>query len=257
MYNDNCILDISTNTVIFDFDNEWDIYLDWKSKNQESDTLDFNKRKNTLLWNSGLSYIENDTESFYDDNGILFKKIDNNTTTYYNKDGIYKVELTENNLLVKAEYYSGSDQILFKEIDYKLNVEKIFSSETGNILYYKKIKGKLEYEVHYYQDNTRFKSILKKSNKLLKLTQYYNTNVISKKLSYIGNDMYRCSTYYISGKLRGAGVVSENDKMQGEWIFYHHNTNIESTHEFKNSKFIGKSSLFYEDGNLYREINHD
>ena len=80
---------------------------------------------------------------------------------------------------------------------------------------------------------------------------------VSKKLHYSNNNMYKCTTYYTSGQVRGCGLISNDDKMQGEWIFYHHNNEVESKHNFSDGKLIGKSFLFYENGKLYKEVNHD
>ena len=66
MYNDDCILDTTTNTVIFNFEDDWNKYLDWKSKaqNWSKDKQDFNKRKNILLWNGGLPHNVKDFKLF-------------------------------------------------------------------------------------------------------------------------------------------------------------------------------------------------
>ena len=53
LYNDNCILNTTKNTVIFDFNTEWNIYLDWKLNNKEEDVRDEIEKKNILLWNGG------------------------------------------------------------------------------------------------------------------------------------------------------------------------------------------------------------
>ena len=78
-----------------------------------------------------------------------------------------------------------------------------------------------------------------------------------KKIIYLFNSLYQYSDYYQTGNIRGSGTLNYNNKPEGSWKFYHHNSNLESTHVFSNGKLIRNSKLFYENGNPYKEINHD
>ena len=44
--------------------------------------------------------------------------------------------------------------------------------------------------------------------------------------------------------------------MDGSWNYYHHNGVLESENTFRNGYLIGKSYLYYENGNLVKEIYH-
>ena len=354
LYNNDCILNILTNTVIFNFEEDWKLYLDWEADNIEEVEEDLLKKNNILLWNGGAPKVE-PTETgilstlydksgnlvkkidvsdgittteifhsngfasslvrstnkriiysstyslygnimnevsiseeddskvetqyhentkpnttairsfhsqdgiklFYDINGEVIKKEEPNKISYLYNGNITKVEILENNTIISTEHYSEKTQVLYKRDDHKLKIFIKFNTITGEIVWYKRNKADFEYEV-YYDNQIKIKTILKKSNKLLKFIKYFDgMDSIDKKLYHIGNDMYKCSTYFTSGKLRGIGSLSDDNKMQDEWVFYHHNGNIESKHKFNEGKLIGNSSLFYENGNLYKEITHD
>ena len=44
--------------------------------------------------------------------------------------------------------------------------------------------------------------------------------------------------------------------MQGQWVYYHNNGEIESTHTFNKGKLVEKSKLFFEDGTLNNTFIH-
>lgn len=257
LYNDNCILNTTTNTVIFDFNNEWSNYIKWKSSNPADDIQDLNNKNNKLLWNGGMPHTEGNLNTFYDTDGSLLKKESPFEIEHYSNDKIYKREYLENNKIILEKNYSANTEILYKENNYKLNTLKEFDIDSGLLTYYKKVKGEFEYSI-YYRDGISYKTILKKSNKLIKLVELYpQSKIIKKKIIYLFNSLYEYSDYYQTGTIRGSGTLNHNNKPEGSWKFYHHNSNLESAHIFSNGKLIGNSKLFYENGNSYKEISHD
>ena len=256
LYNNDCVLDKTTNTIIYKEDSEWKLYEKWKKDNAEAAEHAWASKHNLLLWNKGEPILKDGVKSYYDKDGFLIKKETTNKIDYYNADVIYKTEHIENDRIVLTKKYS-ENKILYEEKNFKLKTHKEFDIGTGSIVYYKKTKGDLEYEV-WYDNKIVIKSFLRKLDKILKFTEYFTgMNSVSKKLHYSNNNMYKCTTYYTSGQVRGCGLISNDDKMQGEWIFYHHNNEVESKHNFSDGKLICKSFLFYENGKLYKEVNHD
>lgn len=256
MYNDDCILDTTTNTVIFNFEDDWNKYLDWKSQNSKTDKQDFNKRKNILLWNGGLPHKVKDFELFYDQKGCLTKRIEKNKTVYFNNSKIYKEEILKDNKIITEKNYS-ENEILYREIDYTKKVTKEYDINSGLINCYKKIKGEFTYKA-YYKDNILYKSVLIKNNITLRVKEMYpHSTIVKQKTIYLSDSLYEYVDYYRKGNIRGKGVLNLNGKPTGDWKFYHHNNNIESKHKFKNGKLVGSSTLFYENGKPYKEINHD
>ena len=188
---------------------------------------------------------------------MLLKKESPFEIEYYSNNKIYKTEYLENNKVVLEKNYSAYTEILYKETNYKLNTIKEFDINSGLITYYKKSKGEIEYSV-YYREGIFYKTILKKSNKLIKLVELYpHSKIIKKKTIYLFNSLYEYFDYYQTGNIRGHGTLNSNNKPEGSWEFYHHNGNLESTHIFSNGKLIRTSKLFYENGNLYKEIKYD
>ena len=257
LYNDDCIKKIDSNTVIFNFNNEWSEYQKWKSENPSEDIQDLNNRNNKLRWNGGRPHTVGNLNIFYNEDGLLLKKESPFEIEYYSNNKIYKTEYLENNKVVLEKNYSAYTEILYKETNYKLNTIKEFDINSGLITYYKKSKGEIEYSV-YYREGIFYKTILKKSNKLIKLVELYpHSKIIKKKTIYLFNSLYEYFDYYQTGNIRGHGTLNSNNKSEGSWEFYHHNGNLESTHIFSNGKLIRTSKLFYENGNLYKEIKYD
>ena len=84
LYNDNCILHEESNTVIFDFNEEWNDYVEWKKDNPNQSSQITNDRDAILRWNQGLPIKEDNKETKYHKNGNLFyEKIFNNDKNNY------------------------------------------------------------------------------------------------------------------------------------------------------------------------------
>lgn len=256
LYNDNCILNTKTNTAVFDFSREWEEYQKWKLENPNDDIQDLNEKNNKLLHNGGIPHIIKDVSIFYNKDGSLQKKRYPLKIDYYSNNKIYKTHPIKNDKIVLEIKYSENG-VMYEKKNFILKTHEKFDINSGSIVYYKKTKGDLKYEV-WYHNKIKIKSSLKKLDKLLKYIEYFNgKHSISKKLHYLNNNMYKCTTYFITGQVRGCGLLSSDNKMHGEWTFYHHNNKVESNHYFSDGKLISKSYLFYENGKLYKEINHD
>ena len=270
LYNDNCILNTISNTVIFDFNDEWKIYLEWANSNIKLVNEDIVKKNNTLLWNGGVPDIKNNKKLEYNQDGILIKEEGEDEVLYYrdNTDNtIYKREYKENNEIVLEESYS-ENETLYKEIDYKKNISKKYNSNTGHLEHYSRVRGDITYNA-YYNSGTLYKSDLIKNEIPLRIKEMYpSSKQIKSKLKHISNsirffpfprkdlDVWEFTEYWISGIVRSSGELV-NNKMNGVWEYYHHNGMLESKHTFKDGEFIGDSFIYYENGELIKHINHD
>ena len=259
LYNDDCILLVDMNTVIFEDDIEWSEYVKWKTENPKLEEEILLIKNNLLLWNGGNPHIEDNKKMFWNTDGILIKEELENEVLYYNLIGkVYKREYIKNNKVVLDREYSESTGIVFKETNHQLNAYKLFCMESGSVTHYIRTKGDFEYSA-FYKNEIYYKTVLKRKNKIIKLRERYPNSVILKDKSTFKNGEagYDYVDYYSNGNVRSNGTLNLEKKMEGKWKFYHSQNNIESEHSFKNGKLVGKSSLFYENGNLYREINHD
>lgn len=54
LYNEDCILNTISNTIIFNFDDEWKLYLEWANSNISLVKEDIVKKNNILRWNGGI-----------------------------------------------------------------------------------------------------------------------------------------------------------------------------------------------------------
>ena len=84
-----------------------------------------------------------------------------------------------------------------------------------------------------------------------------HSTIVKQKTIYLFDSLYEYTDYYKKENIRSKGTLNSKGKPDGDWSFYHHNGNIESKHKFKNGKLIDTSTLFYESGKPYKEINHD
>ena len=50
LYNDDCVLDLKLNKVIYEFDEEYQKYLEWKGKNPNLDYIATKERDGKLRW---------------------------------------------------------------------------------------------------------------------------------------------------------------------------------------------------------------
>ncbi len=262
LYNDNCILNTLTNTVIFDFNDEWKKYLEWKSSNIEEIRKETILKNNTLLWNGGAPHTKNNKKLFYSTDGVLIKEQIENQISYYrgaNNKTVYKREYIENDEVVLERSYSENGTV-YKEIDYKKDISKKYDTTTGILQHYNIVRGDITYNA-YYNSGTLYKSDLIKNKITLRTKEMYPSSKQIKlkntfTFHYSPFPSMEITEYWKSGIVRSSGELV-NNKMNGIWEYYHHNGMLESKHTFKDGKFIGDSFIYYENGELVKHINHD
>jgi len=157
LYNDDCVLDLKLNKVIYDFNDEYEDYLQWKEENPNLDYIITKERDGKLKWNQGVPIKKDNEELYYQLNGKLFRK-----KIYKNDILVKELEyFTEDNLNYDAEivykelrYSKGrvTDEIRYYYFPRNVQTHIIFDEPTDEckFSFYKKeldIEGKLNSEL--------------------------------------------------------------------------------------------------------------
>ena len=256
LYNDACILCTDTNKIIFEGEAGWDDFELWKEKNPKLHETIIKEKETKLKWNQGYPHIRDYDKYFYNENGELYKIDRGNSIEHFSNGKLYKRDERGKETTKFTE--NGT---IFEHIDYEKNTLKKYDIKDGALLYFSKNKNNLKYIVEYYPSGTEkgesiFKSTLYKNKFLLKeQTNFPSLNI--KTLLKFKKEFYYYKEFYITGILRSEGKLTTDKKMTGEWKFYHQNGKLESVHFFNNSVFSNKSKLYYENGKMIKEVNHD
>jgi hypothetical protein len=157
LFNDDCVLDLKLNKVIYNFNSEYEDYLEWKKQNPNLDYIITKERDGKLKWNQGVPIKKENEELYYQLNGKLFRK---------------KI-FDEGKLVKELEYFTEDElnfdaEVIYKETKYANEIKTdeiryyyfprnvqthiIFypPSDEYELSYYKKeldIQGKLNNEV--------------------------------------------------------------------------------------------------------------
>lgn len=220
LYNDNCILDEESNLVIFDFNDEWDDYVQWKKHNPNESSKITKDRDGLLRWNQGVAIKKGSTETKYHINGNIYKKI-----------------LYRNSIRLELEY-----------------------NENGNIYKKTLYRNSIRLESKKYNENSKLPYLKKyfKNNKLNKKIRYYPASrQIATIKTKISESEFLFKDYYDTGVLRATGNLDINNKMIGEWSFFSRSGIIESTHYLDNGKLVKESTMYTQTGNVRDIIKHD
>lgn len=220
LYNDNCILHEESNTVIFDFNEEWKDYVQWKKDNPNQSSQITNDRDAILRWNQGLPIKEDNKETKYHKNGKLF----------------YEKIFNDDKLKSYREYFFGGN--IHKETLYRNSIRlELEYNENPNLLYLKK----------YFKDNQLNK----------KITYYKTSSQIFTSKTKISESEFLYKEYYETGVLRSIGNLDINNKMVGGWSFYSRDGVIESTHYFDDGELVNESVMYTQLGDVKNIVKHD
>jgi len=114
LYNEDCILNTISNTIIFNFDDEWKLYLEWANSNINLVKEDIVKKNNILLWNGGIPKEETTDKgkisTTCDESGNLIKRRtvsgEFTTTEIFHSSGKIRTEIAwKNSDIIKACTY--------------------------------------------------------------------------------------------------------------------------------------------------------
>lgn len=218
LFNDNCILNTETNTVILDIDPEWHLYNTWLKKNPYENLQLVKQKQAELNWNQGQPIKGINSELKFNREGQLYYK---------------KLFDINGNLLTRKEYFTNG--------------------ALHSTLY---TRGYLTVESKYTQrgeTSELYLKVFKKSGRVLKSVKYFNSSKQIHRL--IKNNSY--TEYYENGTIRSYGELDANSKMNGIWNFYSRDGIIESTHSFKNGKLVNHSVLYNQLGIKSNLVVHD
>lgn len=234
LYNNDCILNTSTNTVIFNFEKDWKLYLEWKKSNVAEVRKDILLKKNTLLWNGGVPK-EEITETGYI--SALFDKVGNIQKRTIVSDDITTTEVFHSNSSVRIKIDWCSTNII-KASMYYLNgtmMNDMISSHDGNCIT----------ETHYDTDGILTKSIIKDINLNTKLVKVFNEHGNVFKL-----------TNYKNGILDGVHQFDKDGKLEKEYSYYTDNKtqSIKYKHIYHN---IPNDVVLSESYNKRSDGNYD
>jgi len=145
LYNDDCILNTISNIVIFDFEEDWKLYLEWANSNIELLKESIITRNNTLNWNGGLPKEEvtetGKVTTTCNESGNLMNRISVSnhitTTEVFHSNGLVRsIERTGSKLLSSSTYSVGGN--LMKEMyipdhDVDSKIENIYNENGTHI----------------------------------------------------------------------------------------------------------------------------
>lgn len=226
LYNDDCILNTETNTIVYEDDSEWKEYLNWKKKNSIYDTDNKLKRENILLWNGGLPIIKNNEKFFYNIDGVLIKHEGDSFVNYYNNKFLYKRDTFDKDGNVYEERFTKNN-ILFKKIDFRNNITYNYNVDTG-----------------------KFESFLKKKfeNNDVVCEEYFSSqSVLIKKIDYTKNITYTYDDK--NGKLLSVEKTRNNLK----YIKIYHKEFLQETH-LKNGDVTLQKRIYYPSSKKIRSV---
>lgn len=297
LYNDDCILDIESNKVIFDFDKDWVNYKTWASDNPKLEEEIINDRTKLLNWNQGKEVIKDGIRHLYHiSNGEIYKK------EYLNDSGeIYKVEeFYEDGVLANIHEYfkEHTYQEVFTKIGEKvseLNIKKespfihtegtyyfpdggIFKSEyviyneltkhtevvyrkqfqNNHLIYHVKTIGDNKVAIKYTLDGDKHSVTRTHKGKDESYRKYWlGTSKVIVEYITTEDNQIKFTEYYSDGVVRSSGTLNLKRQMIGDWSFFHKNGNLESEHNFDKGRLIEKSFVYFEDGTLNDTYLHD
>jgi hypothetical protein len=276
-YNDDCVLDIETNTLLFENDKEYKDFLVWKENSKEEYDLEVLKKESLLRHNNGepheLILKTKTIKSTYAPNGQLVLK-----ETY--KEGV----LVESEAYtVTGEPYTRVESKIWERVKYKdSKPSEIINYHTnGNKLretllseykgrYYKSISNHKESgaatEIHYYVSDDGVDYELEKHTTLNDIGNrisevWYEDEYVKSSINYYAEleDGLVQSTYqhnksdvdyveyYTSKQMRAKGKFNLTSTMIGKWSFFHSNSIKESEIWLKDGVVV-KAYTYHEDG---------
>lgn len=292
LYNDNCIYNEKTHTVIYSFDSDWDEYIKWKKLNSDSEIRIALERKAKLKWNQGAPQTSktNKTahgklQSYYHTNGNLLKE---EYTTSENQTYLIKTYFAEKSgdLLATQKEYTNLGNWQMKEgkltlfpadiksetryyhepylLSYKRETleksKQIIENEYsihGYLSSTKITKGNLVLKVQYNQSKLPTTKELYKNDKLVFLKKYFDNTKIKYYTKKYKDTYVQYNEYYINSSLRTEGMLTKNYHLPNdEWTYYHITNEVEGVHQFDKGKLI-KSRINMEDGTFIKEVIYD
>lgn len=247
MYNDDAVLDKSTNTVIFNIFSEYSDYKLWAKANPKLDKEAQADKESRLKWNEGAG-IETEQQNS-DSTSISNEKEYFHPDGSFNKIGRYYAKYSDECSIPGSTVREGDEHIhLF------FSRWEDFIGET----YFRKDSSGVFYTYQIDKIGKRVEKHITGGRKLEERVFYDEdlTNVLYLK-TFNEDNSVEFAEYYLNNKVRTKGNLDEKGLMQDDWETFHHNGLTSAYHTFKDGKLIDVSLLFFENGNLSTRIYHD
>ena len=146
LFNNDCILNTETNTVIYKGEPDWNLYQEWKKKNPQKDSDSLKEREHLLNWNGGNPKNINGKDTYFDKQSNVIKTKTDNQTLFYNKGKLYKQIKHKDGIDIEICEYSP-EGVKFKKTDLIKNVIKEYDVIEGWEVVHKSYRKDLEYTV--------------------------------------------------------------------------------------------------------------
>ena len=223
LFTDKCILNTDTNTVIFDFEEDWKEYTKWSQDNIESEYQIQQDKQAELSWNQGAVHKRGSEDRIFHKSGHIFD---------------YKKYSISGSLIIHNKYFYN-----------------------GNVMSTYRKRGYLEIKETYIDNGSKGSSINSKvftnNGTERKSIKYYpNSNIVQTQIKRLSIEFQIFNDYYDNGVLRAQGMLNMQNKMTGNWSFYSRDKIIESTHTFDKGKLIEKSYLYNQLGEFTKSVYH-
>lgn len=252
LYNDDCIIDTTNNLLIYRGDSKWNEFESWKNDNPSEHESILIKKEKTLRWNGGYPRIIDGCEYQYDDSGSLMEIRCENYTEYYHDDDIlYKRVFHENGKEIKTIEINEKDEI-WRTTDHQIKYTIQYDTVQNIIDNTTKYHGEFSQKV-LYNANTPLHCKLFKNDILLKETKYFPKSNKIKSILKRDGEIFQYIEYYLDSGVRTKGTLDSDRVMDGVWIFYHQNGNIESKYLFKKGE-VEITTFYNELGETYKEL---
>jgi len=230
LFDNECVLDLKTDRIIFPFTKEYLDYQDWITNNPNEYSQLIHKGKDDAAWQGLLEeVIDNEdgtfTKQLFHADYTLWvesevRKLPNqNYQTHgeqktYHKDGYLESVETFRNGLKHGKFISYNEK---KEVTSEGEFKQ--DKKVGSWVYYFALSKQIQVHETYY-DNGKLKSKKEftQQNKLIRDFNYTEEGLL--------NAQYRDS--HNNGELRARGVM-KNGRMDGLWSFYY----IDGTQEYQ------------------------
>lgn len=198
LYNDNCILDLETRNVYFDFQPEYKKYLDWRLENKELESEIQNDKIVTRNFNGGQPHIIKTKNGFekklYTKGGQIIYHF-----VFIDDKKVKDIRFNSNGDVSRITEYDSEERII-NEIAYFDNSKKIRFEKT----YRYQSNSNTSKEIHYFESSVFYKIKRYKNDICISEELYHEEpNTLQKKVKYLDykDNSFEETLYFIDGNI--------------------------------------------------------
>ncbi|MCK5029342.1 MAG: hypothetical protein KAR57_06895 [Bacteroidales bacterium] len=192
----------------------------------------------------GFEYDKNGliiTITRYRNNEIIVQENINRINDNGSKEGVWK-EFYRTGILKEEETY----------LDGKLNgYVKLYNEEGKLVESIKYNNGEVSLDSNDFDSNIEIKEEFDINENLIFSGSFKNDIPIGVHRYFDSNGKVKSSkTYDFFGKMKADGIVFENGKEDGDWIYYHENEKKKAVGKYRNGKKQGSWKYYYPNGRI-------